>query len=93
MPVTASPGTYKIDTLFVKGKPVIVKNRTAEVCAAAFKDMLEDFREADEPIVSIESDDGGEFKGAFQRVLDAEDISHLTPRPLRRTRRCRRWSG
>jgi hypothetical protein len=85
VPVTASPGTYQIDTLFVKGKPVIVmieltsrkvytavvKNRTAEVCAAAFKDMLEDIREADEPIVSIESDDGGEFKGAFQRVLDA----------------------
>jgi hypothetical protein len=92
VPVTASPGTYQIDTLFVKGKPVIVmieltsrkiytavvKNKTAEVCAAAFKDMLEDIREADEPIVSIESDDGGEFKGAFQRVLDAEDISHLT---------------
>jgi hypothetical protein len=92
VPVTASPGTYQIDTLFVKGKPVIVmieltsrkvytavvKNRTAGVCAAAFKDMLEDIREAGEPIVSIESDDGGEFKGAFQRVLDAEGISHLT---------------
>ena len=40
--------------------------------------MLADIREAGEPIVSIESDDGGEFKGAFQRVLDAEGISHLT---------------
>jgi hypothetical protein len=92
VPVTADPGTYQIDALFVKGNPVIVmieltsrkvytavvKNRTAEVCAAAFKDMLEDIREAGELIVSIESDDGGEFKGAFQRVMDAEGISHLT---------------
>ncbi len=36
------------------------------------KDMLEDIRDADEPIVAIESDDGGEFKGAFQRVLDSD---------------------
>ncbi len=50
----------------------------AALAGAAFKDMLEDIREAGEPIVSIESDDGGEFKGAFQRVLDAEGISHLT---------------
>ncbi len=45
----------------------VVKNRTAGVCAAAFKDMLEDIREAGGGRADgvDESDDGGEFKGAF----------------------------
>ena len=87
IPITGEKWTWQVDLMFFHDIPVLVcveitsrllrtavlRNKEANTCAEAFRKIL-----STTTIKAIETDDGGEFKGAFEKLCKEHGISHLT---------------
>jgi hypothetical protein len=90
IPITAPPWSYQIDTLKLAGKSVIVlieitsrkvytavvRDATADSAAEAMTEMIRKIRSEGNDILLVESDSGGEFAGAFDKMLRKEGVEH-----------------
>ena len=91
IPITAKPGAYQVDLMFVKRQPVLVaieitsrkvytavlKDKTGHSASSEMGEIIQKIKANNEPINTIESDSGGEFLSKFDAVLKSNGIHHV----------------
>lgn len=91
IPITAKPGAYQVDLMFVKRQPVLVaieitsrkvytavlKDKTGHSASTEMGEIIQKIKANNEPINTIESDSGGEFLSKFDAVLKSNGIHHV----------------
>lgn len=91
IPITAQPGAYQVDLMFVKRQPVLVaieitsrkvytavlKDKTGHTASSEMDEIINKIKANGELINTVESDSGGEFLSKFDAVLKSHGIRHL----------------
>ena len=91
IPITAQPGAYQVDLMFVKRQPVLVaieitsrkvysavlKDKTGSTASTEMDEIIRKIKSNGELINTVESDSGGEFLSKFDAVLKSHGIRHL----------------
>jgi len=91
IPITAQPGAYQVDLMFVKRQPVLVaieitsrkvyaavlKDKTGSTASTEMDEIIRKIKSNGDLIDTVESDSGGEFLSKFDAVLKSHGIRHL----------------